>query len=308
MGGKGKDGTLVIEKGNFDISDYTSEDAADYYFENLEEFDFDRMKPDCACIYYGIRRSGKSFLARYIAYRMREQYPLVLVFTKTKMNGFWQKFVPENYIHEGYKPAVLREFLRMQAESVRKYGKCPANQAVVYFDDIISDAEVFDDEYIGSLFSEGRHYNTSVNMITQHPKAISPVMRTNADYAFLFKINADQHLDSLVKDYLSFVPKKTAKRFISKYTSNKHCLVVSTTTDSNNPFKNISYCLGEETPQFRLGCEELWAQVDRDRHEERLEELKDLIRAQQRKAEREAKVKQSQTHIQNAVIRLLNKK
>lgn len=52
------------------------------------QFDINMCKADYTYVFYGRRRSGKSYLMRWLLYKLRKQFPRGLCITKTPMNGY----------------------------------------------------------------------------------------------------------------------------------------------------------------------------------------------------------------------------
>jgi hypothetical protein len=68
----------------------------------LRELDIDYDYLDDFCVaMFGRRRLGKTFGARWLCYCLRHRFPLVIVITNTKVNGFWKKYVPDDSASDG---------------------------------------------------------------------------------------------------------------------------------------------------------------------------------------------------------------
>jgi hypothetical protein len=59
----------------------------------IRKFEINMAKWDYTQVFYGRRRSGKSFLMRWLLYKMRKVYPRGLCITKTPENGFCKYFI-----------------------------------------------------------------------------------------------------------------------------------------------------------------------------------------------------------------------
>lgn len=84
----------------------------------LRQFHIDMVKPDYTLVFYGKRRSGKSFLMRWLLYKLRKEFPMGICITKTKINGYWQEHIPDEFVHQGMSETVLRQF--QEAQKVRR--------------------------------------------------------------------------------------------------------------------------------------------------------------------------------------------
>lgn len=110
----------------------------------IRPFKLSSVGPDFTMSFIGKRREGKSFMMRYIAHAHREKFPRVFVFTNTKLNGYWQKMVPDKYIFEGFLPGTLQAIMDEQNKLVTWWHKHKADEdfnpyILIIFDDVISD-------------------------------------------------------------------------------------------------------------------------------------------------------------------------
>lgn len=61
---------------------------------------FSMLQPDDFIILNGTRREGKSWMARYFLYALRNKFRCGEVFTTTKQNKYWQAYFPEVRMHD----------------------------------------------------------------------------------------------------------------------------------------------------------------------------------------------------------------
>lgn len=238
-------------------------------------FDPLTIKDDATMVFFGKRRTGKSFMCRYILWLKQKVYPFVMVFTNTKFNMFWQDYIPDRFVHEGYNPEVLQRLILKQKIIVRKImtGELQQTQRpvrddqinpfkAVIFDDVISQGETFKrDKTIMSLFTEGRHYRVATFFCTQYAKGVSTVARGNCDLAFIFMQNQIIQMESIAQDFMGMLDKKTAIDVINRYAGGSdgfQCLVIDTSSKSRDPSEVIFTMTAEDPGVFRLGCRELW--------------------------------------------------
>lgn len=81
-------------------------------------FRLSMIGPDYTIGFFGKRREGKSFAMRWMLYHLRHSIPRIVVFTSTRINGFWQKFVPSDKIFDGYSPGVMAQIRESQEQIV----------------------------------------------------------------------------------------------------------------------------------------------------------------------------------------------
>lgn len=229
----------------------------------LRKLDLSMVKPDFAVLVFGVRRTGKSFFTRWMLYHLRKMIPWILVMTETKMNGFWQEFVEERFVHEDFNVAVLAKLLKIQKDAIIKQQKNQdayeeVNLAKAFaLDDCIASKDLKYSKDIEKCFVLGRHLKMFIVLLTQHTKAINPTIRCNTDLTVMLKMNALQQRKSLAEDYLGFLNTDAAMKLLDVYTHDRRALCVFNTGTSNDPWDNVFWAKAEEPPDFTLGCPEL---------------------------------------------------
>lgn len=129
---------------------------------DLPEFDFDRIPDDACVVYFGKRRTGKTWQARDLLWEKRKRFYHGLVITKTKFNGFWQNYFPTAVVHGNYDPTILQNFMMLQIRILlwnQEHEDRPDLQinpnAVVVLDDIVADKSVRYCDTLATLFYNG---------------------------------------------------------------------------------------------------------------------------------------------------------
>lgn len=218
------------------------------------------FKPDYTVVFYGKRRTGKSFCLRWLLAEHAHEYPLLLVFTTTKLNGYWQQYINDRYIHPGFKPSVIAKFFERQKfmKVSPRYAKTN-RKAFIILDDVISDKALWHSSEVVELFVAGRHYDCGVAITTQATKGIHPKLRNNTDIAFVFYMESEAEKKNIFLSYFDFMDYK--KEFIplfTKYTANNGCLVRVTTGFEGRPWEGVFQFKAEDPGEFRLGSREMW--------------------------------------------------
>lgn len=76
------------------------------------------------------------------------------MFTSTKINGYWQQYVPSKYIFPGYYSAVLAQILHEQAKLIdymRENPHVPINPNIfLVFDDCVTE-DLFHDPVLNAV-------------------------------------------------------------------------------------------------------------------------------------------------------------
>jgi hypothetical protein len=265
------------EKKNIEQSIEKPSSGPDVEYIQPRPFNPELIGNDATCVFFGKRRTGKSFMIRYLLYQKRKVFPYGLVFTKTKFNYFWQNHFPDEYIHKGINNVALANLMERQAtlsekihQGKLKESMCPKNKhqvnpyVIIVFDDVISDGETMKrNRLIQGLFTEGRHLKTSVYFATQYAKGVSTISRANCDFAFIFKQVQHLQLEALAEDFLGMLPKRVGMHIINKFAEGRQTLVVDCSSNSTNPNEILYVFTAQETPEkFKMGCKEFWKRQD----------------------------------------------
>jgi ABC-type dipeptide/oligopeptide/nickel transport system ATPase component len=181
---------------------------------------------DNTVVIVGKRRSGKSFLARYIMYHLRHRFPAGVVITGTKLNGFWQQYVPTNFIHqvENLNEVIDRVCAR-QDFFIKNADVLGLDwRFFVILDDVLEDENLIRySRGLRKLFCNGRHFKIFLMVILQDPFGIPPKLRENTDVAIIFRQFTESRMEACRSVYLDFITgKDNQKQFLMKHTAKKN--------------------------------------------------------------------------------------
>lgn len=224
----------------------------------------------------GARRIGKSVFLKWLLQFYVDAFDLAIVLTETPMNGFWQPIVGNKWVHYGWNPYLVEQLLeeqikiRQKHETQERFGGGTGERArhvLLILDDIIGQKRFHDDDVIGRLASQGRHFFISVVITTQDPKAIGTKLRQNADVAVIFQQKNFRAKESVYEDFLnSFKTKDEAVALMSRYTKGHDCIVVELFKLESEPKQMYFYVPETETfdaatgeinaPEYQIGCPE----------------------------------------------------
>jgi len=149
-----------------------------FYIENFNSF---------TCIIVGSRMSGKSnllknFLMSKDCGKIYEKFDMVIVFSKTLINGHYQKFLKTKLMFDSFKPEVLDAMRQLHGER-KKQGK--RFRWLVIFDDCVVNMKW--EQSITDCFFNGRHFGCSVIFLTQKGSETSTNWRNNTTLFVLMK-------------------------------------------------------------------------------------------------------------------------
>lgn len=219
-------------------------------------------------IAYGVRREGKSWACRYLCWCMRAYFSHGEVFSATAFNGFWQKHFPGWKVFPGWRPGVIAQIMREQAHIAKLYKEDPScinPWRLIILDDCVHDCG--HDPLLKELAQTGRHYYICVIITTQHPTALLPAIRSNADIALIFNIHKRQALETLAEDLMPQLKTNNAVEHLQKFcykpppdkkNEASQCLVVVSRLGGNLQ-NRLFYLQAPDPGNFIIGCKEYWS-------------------------------------------------
>lgn len=136
----------------------------------LRQFDWNMVARDFTVVAFGRRRSGKTFFMRDCLYHMRRCFPRGICITRTAINGFWQKMIPDEFIHDEVSEELLRAYFDSQKETVEMANGLPESllnpYAFIIFEDCVDQHFRFN-KTVEQLFYNGRHLKSFILVASQ---------------------------------------------------------------------------------------------------------------------------------------------
>ena len=257
--------------------------------------------------YYGIELDGNnrfvlgnfivthnSFLVRDIFYH-HKKIPKGVIFSGTEeASPFFSDFIPDTFIHSEYDPSIIESILVSQKKKIRECkaagrsesGKAPENNMFIVLDDLLHDAQQWKREKtIKNIFFNGRHYNLLFILTMQYPLGITPELRSNIDYVFIFNEPSVKNRKKIYEDYCSIIPSfDHFCNILDSCTQNYECLVVKTSGKSNKLQDQLFWYKAESHTNFQAGHRTFWKfhnsnfntkyEVENDKLEQNVQEFK----------------------------------
>jgi hypothetical protein len=233
------------------------------------------LEDDSAILVLGARRSGKSVLIKDICCHMRGRFPLVIVFTGTKMNNWFAGWLPNQCVFEGYHERVVVQLLARQRRILAENAGRPLSQqsdprVLVILDDVVTEREAQNSRALQTLYVSGRHHKVSVLFSTQYvrSKTVPPVIRGNCDLVFVFAQSSEEASSIIAEQWLSGVgDKREGVALLHKATRERRhqTLVVNsrlcTFAKSYADF-TTTYVADPSPPRFRMCSPYYWGASD----------------------------------------------
>jgi len=209
-----------------------------------------------------------SFLTRDIFYH-HKNIPSGVVFSGTEeASPFFGNFIPDSFIHSEYDPELMESIMNHQKKKIREAkadglsetGKHPSNNLFIVLDDMLHDAQNWKKEKtIKSIFFNGRHYNFLFILTMQYPLGITPELRSNIDYIFIFNEPSLKNRRKIYDDYCGMIPDfNYFCNILDACTQDHECLVVKTSTNSNDLREQVFWYKADAHLNFQVGHPKLW--------------------------------------------------
>ena len=235
-----------------------------------------------------------SWLVRDIFYH-HKNIPSGIVFSGTEeASPFFGDFIPDSFIHSEYNPELIDSIMIRQKKKIRETkakgisetGKHPSNNLFIVLDDMLHDAQNWKKEKtIKSIFFNGRHYNFLFILTMQYPLGITPELRSNIDYVFIFNEPSVKNRKKIYDDYAGMLPSfDHFCNILDACTQNHECLVIKTSGNSSDLRDQVFWYKAEYHNNFRTGHPKFWNfhsknyndnyEEDDDKDQEHLDKLK----------------------------------
>lgn len=264
---------------------------------NLSMFDMKDLMMDSTILILGRRRTGKSWLIRDLMYH-NKNIPLGIVFSSTEqVSPFFKDFIPDTFIHSEYNPDLVEDFLKKQQKRIfdsnnkgkGQNGKTRSNNVFLILDDLMHSSEVWKkDKTIKNIFFNGRHFNLMFILTLQYPMGITPDLRSNIDYVFIFDQPSVKNKKKIFDDYAGIFP--TFDYFcnvLDSCTQDHSCLVIKTGGGSgSNMTSNVFWYKASDREPFKVGHPKLWNYHIKNydpshmEHSDQIREEMDIIKKQ----------------------------
>lgn len=228
-------------------------------------FDYSKIQLDSTIALFGKRRTGKTFMTKFLWFQkqIKTQIPVFFVISPTaKINKSWEGIIPNEYIFDNFDSIFMQRILDRQKLYLTNPLMAHRNPWVgIMLDDAVADNGVRYSEHLLKLFIAGRHYKIHLVVTTQYPTLITPKMRANLDYAFIFTQISRKEREHIRDQYLGYIDAQYADALVDYYTRDNHCLVIDLSKNCTDPEECVFYTKADDTPKppkYTLGCKEYW--------------------------------------------------
>lgn len=209
------------------------------------EFNLDSIVKNPSIVIIAKRGSGKSFLCRALLNHFRD-IPVGLVISQTdRMSCFYGNFIPKAYVHYAYKTSIIDKLLERQKIMISKNKLRAKNnmplidcRSFVVMDDCLSSGKIWMKDFpIKELLFNGRHYEIMYILTMQFPLGITPDLRGNFDYIFIFDDEFVSNLKRIYDHYAGMFPTFDAFRYVFKQLTKDFACMVIVNRGTKNTFQ-----------------------------------------------------------------------
>lgn len=188
------------------------------------------------------RRSGKSHLITFMMYKYSSLYDNLIIVNPTAFNGHYKKYTSN--VIETFDEVLIQKLLKRQVELTRKNIR---NHVLIICDDCLSKAN-FNSKTFETLATQGRHYQVSCWISTQHYTKIPQPLRLNVDYMFILGNQKTEVLKKVYDELAGYFDnEKGFVMCVKENLTNYGCFVLDNITGTYSRIQ-----APEELPKFYL--------------------------------------------------------
>jgi hypothetical protein len=185
-----------------------NQESADVTQMSLAPLDIEKdILDDFTVLLVGRRRSGKTWIARWLMYHLRKRFSCGVVITGTKLNHFWQKHVPAEFIHDIEDMELVLRTIYKRQEWILEHPELGLDPRIfIILDDVLSEKYMVRfNKFLSKAFTDGRHHKIFTLITSQDPKGVPPMLRENADLCIMFRQFQKSRKKCCVEEYLDYI-------------------------------------------------------------------------------------------------------
>lgn len=207
-------------------------------FPKVNKWDLKKMENLKATFFSMIcvasRRRGKSELIKYIyeTLDLGNEYDHIIVLSQSEESlDHYSEFVHGDMFLKDFDDQTIEKIISI---SKKMEANDEPRKFLVIIDDVISD-DIKHSKSIERLYAIGRHYRTSVILISQLLTNINVCARNNSDVILIGHVNTSQEKESIIKKFLDGTadPEEITNRGFKSRSSFYYHLLNSNTEDYN---------------------------------------------------------------------------
>ena len=223
------------------------------------------------------RDSGKSVLVADLLWHKRH-IPCGIAMSATESsNHYYGKYLPPGFVYDEFSPEALQNVVNHQKEMLRRLTKRGLSEkdlppVFVIIDDCVFDPRFRKDPTLSYLFTNGRHINVMLVVVTQFINYLTPAMRGNVDTLFLLRDNNTNAIKNYYQGFGGIFPKQADFTKVFHVLTQDYCAMVITKSRSTRVEDSVFWYRAALRSPFNTGDQKFW-EVNRklydSRHEDR---------------------------------------
>jgi hypothetical protein len=220
-----------------------------------------KLEPEMTMVINGKRRTGKTWIATMLLHMLKGYYPVVYVFTDTKMNCWYNQYVNTKHIFEGYDATKLRKILEEQKKRVMAWrnGKQDFNPYILIVWDDCVPKEMFHDPLFRDIYFKGRHFMIANIMTTQYYYLIPKNLRGNIDLVFSLIQDMKHQIEAIWEDVMGRrCDLNTFTQMFDRYTQDRGFLCFDQSKSDVPIPERVYFGKAYDPGVFFVGCKEAW--------------------------------------------------
>jgi len=206
-----------------------------------------------ACVIYGKRNTGKTFLVKDLLYRVRD-YPNTDIFVREETDkDIYSPMAPIDRVKVGWK--LIGNVLNRQTAACATENDA---RAAVVLDDCFESHHVFNYPPLRQIMINSRHLKTTLISVMQYPIKFKMEMRANVDYIFICRTPVISDRKAIYKEFGGMFPTfDIFCQVLDACTNDYECLVIDNRTASYNIEDMIFWYKPAARGDFIMGISEV---------------------------------------------------
>jgi hypothetical protein len=223
----------------------------------LKKFNPKTMRDNSIVVFIAKRMSGKSICVKDIMYYKRNLAAGVVMSGTEEGNGFYKDFIPDLFIYNEYKSDVIEKVVQKQKQLIKKGAR--DNNVFIILDDCMYDKKFLREKIMRQIFYNGRHWNVFFMLTMQYCMDLTPDLRSNIDYIFVFRENILQNREKIWRNFFGIFPTfDMFNQVMNACTENYECIVLDNTIKSNKIEDVVFWYKAKIRDDFRVGHPQFW--------------------------------------------------
>ena len=232
---------------------------------DIKEFRFDYItEPAPTVCVIGTRGVGKSTFSRDFCYHYRHLPLCNVICPSESLDPHYSHFIPDSLIYDEYSTDLVESIVNKRfrkAKSLGKKTKLPSSDRfLLVMDDCLGEGALTHDTGMKRLLIRGRHANIIFLITLQDAVGVSPLMRGNFDYVFIFKEPILTNRKKLFNHWAGGVipDQHLFNALMNVCTEDYRCMVIKYRGCSNKLEDNVFWYKARRHDEFRFGPHQLW--------------------------------------------------